>query len=58
MKVMHFKNTQERLAFLRAPRTEVKPKEVKKADIKFEEKPKKKKAAPKKKATPKKKEEE
>lgn len=49
MKVMHFRNTQERLAFLRSPKQEVKPKEVKKEKVKFEDKPKKKKSSKKKK---------
>ena len=44
MEVMHFATTAERLRFLRQPKQEVKPVEVKKEESKFsdEEKPKKK----------------
>ncbi len=44
MEIMHFATTAERLRFLREPKQEVKPVEVKKEENKFsdEEKPKKK----------------
>lgn len=45
MAIMHFATTAERLRFLRKPKQEVKPVEVKKEDSKFEEKPKKKKSS-------------
>lgn len=59
MAIMHFDSTAERLRFLRQPKQEVKPVEVKAEDNKFadeEEKPKKKKSS--KKKTSKKKEKE
>ena len=46
MGIMHFNSTEERLRFLRQPKQEVKPVEVKAEESKFadeEEKPKKKK---------------
>ena len=44
MEIMHFATTAERLRFLREPKQEVKPVEVKKEENKFsdDEKPKKK----------------